>query len=89
MIISPICDFKQTGDQFAGTCKGPNGGCSAVGVIHGASIDATCRTLYSNAPGLAGFSTFHGTLDPDNIVRGRWEHSRFPGASGQFTMQKV
>jgi hypothetical protein len=89
MIIAPICDFKQTGDQIAGTCKGPNGGCSAVGVIDGPNIDWTCRTRYTNAPNLSGFSTFHGTVGADAIVRGSWTHSRFPRAGGRFTMQRV
>jgi hypothetical protein len=89
MIIAPVCDLKQAGDQIAGPCKGPNGSCSAVGVVNGADIDMTCRTTSTNHQNLAGFSTFHGTLGGDNIVRGTWAHSRFPGASGRFTMMRA
>jgi hypothetical protein len=89
MSFAQICDLKQTGDQLAGPCRGPNGGCSAVGVINGASVDLTCRTSYTNSPNLAGVSTFHGALGKDEIVRGECTHSRFPGASGVFAMMRV
>jgi hypothetical protein len=89
MTIGTICDIKQVGDQIVGPCKGPNGGCSAVGIVSGASVDWTCRTQTTNAPGLAGYSTFHGALGGDAIVRGAWTHSTFPGANGQFAMQKI
>ena len=84
-----ICDLKQTGDQLAGPCRGPNGGCSAVGVISGGGVDFTCRTTNTNNPSLAGVSTFHGALGGDEIVRGAVSHSRFPGASGVFAMMRV
>jgi hypothetical protein len=35
MSFARICDLKQTGDQLAGQCRGPNGGCSTVGVVAG------------------------------------------------------
>jgi hypothetical protein len=89
MSFAQICDLKQTGDQLAGPCRGPNGGCSAVGVINGASMDLTCRTSHTNSPNLAGVSTFHGALGKDEIVRGESTHSRFPGASGVFAMMRV
>jgi hypothetical protein len=87
--FAQICDLKQTGDQLAGPCRGPNGGCSAVGVISGASVDMTCRTSFTNSPNLAGVSTFHGALGGDEIVRGSCTHSRFPGANGVFAMMRV
>lgn len=87
--FAQICDLKQTGDQLAGPCRGPNGGCSAVGVISGPSVDLTCRTSFTNSPNLAGVSTFHGALGPDGIVRGSCAHSRFPGANGVFAMMRV
>jgi hypothetical protein len=89
MTIGTICDIKQVGDQILGPCKGPNGGCSAVGIVNGASHDWTCRTQTTNAPTLAGYSTFHGALGGDAIVRGAWTHSTFPRATGQFAMQKI
>ena len=84
-----IHELKQNGDKLAGPCRGPNGGCSAVGVINGASVDLTCHTSYTNSPNLAGVSTFHGALGKDEIVRGECTHSRFPGASGVFAMMRV
>jgi len=89
MSFAQICDLKQTGDQLAGPCHGPNGGCSAVGVVNGGNLDLTCRTSFTNAPNLAGVSTFHGALGADAIVRGSYTHSRFPGASGVFFLMRV
>ena len=89
MSFAQICDLKQTGDQLAGPCRVPNGGCSAVGVVNGSSVDLTCRTTNTNAPNLAGVSTFHGALGADEIVRGSCGHSRFPGANGVFAMMRV
>jgi hypothetical protein len=89
MSFAQICDLKQTGDQLAGPCRGPNGGCSAVGVVNGANLDLTCRTSFTNSPNMAGFSTFHGSLGGDQIVRGSYIHSRFPGVSGVFSMMRV
>jgi hypothetical protein len=87
--FAQICDLAQTGDQLAGACRGPNGGCSLVGVINGGNVDLTCRTSITNSPNLAGVSTFHGALGADEIVRGSFTHSRFPGASGVFFMMRV
>ena len=89
MSFAQICDLKQTGDQLAGPCRGPNGSCSAVGVVNGSAVDLTCRTTNTNAPNLAGVSTFHGALGADEIVRGSCGHSRFPGADGVFAMMRV
>jgi hypothetical protein len=89
MSFAQICDLKQTGDQLAGPCRGPNGGCSAVGVISGGNVDMTCRTSFTNSPNLAGVSTFHGALGADAIVRGSCSHSRLPGANGVFAMMRV
>jgi hypothetical protein len=89
MSFAQICDLKQTGDQLAGPCRGPNGGCSAVGVVNGANVDLTCRTSYTNSPNLVGISTFHGTLGADKIVRGSCTHSRLRGASGVFAMMRI
>ncbi len=87
--FAQICDLKQTGDQLAGPCRGPNGGCSAVGVVNGANVDMTCRTSYTNSPNLAGVSTFHGALGADEMVRGSCASSRLPGANGVFAMMRV
>ena len=87
--FAQICDLTQTGDQIAGPCRGPNAGCSLVGVLSAAGLDLTCRTTNANNPALAGVSTFHGAPAPDGIVRGAVSHSRFPGASGVFFMMRV
>ncbi len=89
MSFAQICDLTQTGDQLAGPCHGPNGGCSAVGIINGANVDMTCRTSFTKNPGLAGVSTFHGALGADEMVRGSCSHSRLPGANGVFAMMRV
>jgi hypothetical protein len=89
MTSGTICNLKQVGDQIVVPCKGPNGGCSAVGMASVASLDWTCRTQTTNALGLAGYSTFHGALGGDAIVRGAWTHSTIPRATGQFAMQKI
>jgi hypothetical protein len=89
MSFAQICDLRQTGDQLAGPCRGPNGGCSAVGVVAGASLDMTCRTSFTNTPSLAGVSTFHGAVDGNGIVRGSCTQSRFPGANGMFAMMRI
>ncbi len=89
MSFAQICDLAQTGDQIAGPCHGPNGACSLVGVANGPNVDLTCRTSYTNNPGLAGVMTAHGALGADTIVRGAVTHSRFPGASGVFAMMRI
>ena len=89
MSFAQICELKQTGDQLAGPCRGPNGGCSLVGVVSGGTVDLTCHTTNTNSPNLAGVSTFHGALGADEIVRGPCSHSRFPGASGVFAMMRI
>jgi hypothetical protein len=89
MSFAQICDLKQIGDQLAGPRRGPNGGCSAVGVVNGGNIDLTCRTSFTNAPNLAGVSIFHGAAGQDQIFRGSYSLSRFPGANGVFFMMRV
>lgn len=89
MSFAQICDLKQTGDQIAGPCRGPNGGCSLVGVVNVANVDLTCRTSFTSSPNLAGVSTFHGGLGGDEIVRGSCTHSRLPGGNGVFAMMRV
>jgi hypothetical protein len=89
MSFAQICDLKQTTDQLAGPCHGPNGACSAVGVVSGAKIDLTCRTTNTNSPGFAGVTTFHGALGSDEIVRGQCSNSRFPKVNGVFAMMRV
>jgi hypothetical protein len=89
MSFAQICDLKQTGDQLAGPCRGPNGGCSAVGVVNGVNVDLTCRTTFTNNPSLAGVSTFHGTMGADEMVRGSCVYSRVPGVNGVFAMMRI
>jgi hypothetical protein len=87
--FAQICDLTQTGNQFAGQCHGPNGGCAAVGVVTGVGVDLTCRTTNTNNPSLSGVLTAHGALAGDQIVRGACTHSRAPGVSGQFAMMRI
>ncbi len=86
--FAQVCDLQQTGAQIAGACRGPNGGCSAVGIVDGGHVDLTCRTTFINSPNLAGVLTFHGDLQGDGIVRGAVTHSRSPG-SGQAAMMRI
>lgn len=86
--FAQICDLQQTGGQIAGPCHGPNGACSAVGVVSGVDIDLTCRSTQSNNPNIAGVLTFHGKLGGDGIVRGHVSHSLAPGW-GDGAMMRV
>jgi hypothetical protein len=86
--FAQICDLQQTGTQVAGACRGPNGGCSAVGVVDGGHVDLTCRLTVVNNPNLEGVLTFHGDLQADGIVRGACTHSRSPG-SGAGAMMRI
>ena len=87
--FAQVCDITQTGSQIAGLCKGPNGGCSAVGVVRGGSVDLTCQVTNINNPSLSGVLTFHGAVAPDAIVRGTVVHSKVPGTSGQAAMMRL
>jgi hypothetical protein len=89
MNFAQICDLKQTGDQLAGPCRGPNGGCSIVGVVSGANVDLTCRTTGTNNPTLAGVLTIQGAMGADEMVRGSCTHSRTSGANGVFAMMRI
>jgi hypothetical protein len=87
--FAQVCDITETGSQVAGLCKGPNGGCSAVGVVSGGSVDLTCQMTNVNNPSLSGVLTFHGAVAPDSVIRGTVVHSKAPGASGQASMMRL
>ncbi len=87
--VSPICTFRQAGDQLTGSCKGPNGAGSASGLIDGADISWQWRIIATIAIGINGLSTFRGTLGRDRVIRGSWTFSRLPRASGEFTAQRM
>jgi hypothetical protein len=87
--FAQVCDLSQTGTQVAGSCRGPNGGCSAVGVVNGGQIDLTCRVTVPNNPSINGVITFHGNLSPDGVLRGSCSHSRAPGIPGQAAMMRI
>lgn len=89
MSFAQICDLAQTGPQFAGLCRGPNGGCSIVGVANGGAVDLTCQLNNAADPALSGLLSFHGAVAPDAIVRGTVTHSRAPGATGQASMMRL
>jgi hypothetical protein len=87
--FAQVCDLAQTGSQFAGLCRGPNGGCSVVGVVNGGEVDLTCRLNNAADPALSGVVTFHGVVAPDSVVRGTFVHSKAPGATGQAAMMRL
>ena len=87
--FAQVCDIAQTGSQIAGLCRGPNGGCSAVGVANGGGVDLTCQMTNLNNPSLSGVLTFHGAVAPDAIIRGTVVHSKAPGTSGQAAMMRL
>jgi hypothetical protein len=87
--FAQVCDITQTRSQIAGFCKGPNGGCSAVGVVSGGSVDLTCQLTNVNNPSLSGVLTFHGAVAADAIIRGTVVHSKTPGTSGQAAMMRL
>ncbi len=87
--FAQVCDIAQTGSQIAGLCKGPNGGCSAVGVVNGGSVELTCQLTNVNNPSLSGVLTFHGAVAPDAVIRGTVVHSKAPGANGQAAMMRL
>lgn len=87
--FAQICNIQQTGAQIAGPCQGPNGGCSAVGIVNGGQVDLTCTLTTPNNPGLSGLLTFHGAVAPDAIVRGTVTHSRAGGVAGQAAMMRL
>jgi hypothetical protein len=87
--FAQVCDIAQTGSQIAGLCKGPNGGCSAVGVVSGGGVELTCQMTNLNNPSLSGVLTFHGAVAADAIVRGTVVHSKTPGANGQAAMMRL
>jgi len=87
--FAQVCDVTQTGSQIAGLCKGPNGGCSAVGVINGGSVELTCQMTNLSNPSLSGLLTFHGAVAADTIVRGTVVHSKAPGTNGQAAMMRL
>ena len=87
--FAQVCDIAQTGSQFAGLCRGPNGGCSAVGVASGGAVDLTCQLSNPANPALSGVLTFHGAVAPDAVVRGTVVHSKAPGTTGQAAMMRL
>ena len=87
-LVSPVCEFQQSGDQLTGTCTGPNGTGSAVGLTNGASVTWQWHVVATNNIGLSGISSFNGRLGADNVVRGSWTFSGRPGVSGQFTAMR-
>ena len=87
--FAQVCDIAQTGAQIAGLCKGPNGDCSAVGVVNGASVNLTCQVTNVNNPSLSGVLTFHGAVAPDAVIRGTVVHSKAPGTNGQASMMRL
>jgi hypothetical protein len=87
--FAQVCDVTQTGSQIAGLCHGPNGGCSAVGVVNGGGVDLTCQMTNVNNPSLSGVLTFHGAVAPDAVIRGSVVHSKAPRTSGQATLMRL
>jgi hypothetical protein len=76
-------------NRLAGPCRGPNGACSALGVVNDGQVDLTCRTAMPSNPSLDGVITFHGNLAPDGVLRGKCSHSRAPGLAGQASLMPI
>jgi hypothetical protein len=87
--FAQVCNIQQTGVQIAGACQGPNGGCSAVGVVNGGQVDLTCSQTNTNNPSISGVLTFHGAVAPDAIVRGTVTHSKAGAVSGQASIMRL
>jgi hypothetical protein len=87
--FAQVCDITQTGSQIAGRCRGPNGFCSAVGVVDGDNVDLTCQITSLNNPNFSGVLTFHGSAAPNAIIRGTVVHSKAPGRRGQASMMRL
>ncbi len=87
-IASPICTFRQLNNRLAGICRGPNGTGAASGLSDGLEISWQWRIVPTTPIGVAGVASFNGHLGPDNVIRGSWTISPWPGVSGQFTAQR-
>ena len=72
-LVSPVRDFRQSGDQPTGAGVGPR---ERKGREPAMAYGPTAKI------GLAGISSFNGKLGPDNAVRGSWTFSGQPGVGG-------
>jgi hypothetical protein len=86
---SPVCVFKQDGNEIHGSCKGPNGLGSADGAVDGQKIVFNWHHVATTAVGITGTSSFKGVLESDGVIRGTWTSSAIPNAWGTFTAQRV
>ena len=89
LTVAPVCSLQQTGNQVAGTCKGPNAAGPATGLASGTNLSLQWMGTATDPLGRTGISVFQGTLGPDNVIRGSWTTSTMPGASGPFAAQKL
>ena len=86
---SPVCVLRQSGNAVAGTCKGPNGMGAASGIVNGNAILLRWSAIRTNAIGMSGLITYHGTWGSDGVIRGTWTASPIPGEVGTFSAQKL
>ena len=80
---TPVCTFQQDGNQLTGTCKGPHAAGPANGTVNGSSV--SWQWTATNAAGVTGESMWHGTLDPDGVIRGKMSGH---GMKAPFTAQR-
>lgn len=86
---APVCVLRQMGNELAGSCRGPNGVGPAQGLVSGRNIVVRWRDTRTTSRGITGTATYSGYLDADGVIRGTWRFSPFPGASGEFSAQRI
>ncbi len=89
-VTAPVCVLRQSGNELAGTCKGPNAIGSANGMVNGRAITLQWHAISTNpaTKGRGGTSTLRGTWGADGVVRGTIVSTSTPG-TGILTGQKI
>jgi hypothetical protein len=85
--VSPVCVFRQAGNQVSGNCRGPAAEGPATGVANGDNITFQWTATATNSNGRNGIAVFQGTLGYDGVIRGSYTNSTIPGVTGTFTAQ--
>jgi hypothetical protein len=80
--------FQQAGATLTGTCKGPNSLGPATGKVSGRNVFFQANVVPHTPIGFRGSIQLSGTLDPENVIRGRMKVSSLPGRVGAFTAQR-
>ena len=87
--VAPVCTFQQVRARLTGFCRGPNAAGPATGLVNGPTVSWQWQMNPTTPLGFGGVSTFRGSLGPDNVIRGSWNHSQLGYASGPFTAQRM